>query len=86
MCVLFCALCGFIGFGAVWWWREFKRQDRYDKLADKAEADAGAGAVAGAGAGKAGGSATPAPGNGAAPAASAGGQSISRRGDSGMTR
>ena len=44
--VMLCALLGFLCFGCLWWCREFRRQDRWDKLVDAAEAAAGGGGAA----------------------------------------
>ncbi|KAJ1490012.1 hypothetical protein T484DRAFT_1935965 [Baffinella frigidus] len=93
--VMLCALLGFMCFGCLWWWRELKRQDRWETLADAAEVAAGGGAPASKSAapapGGGGPGAGPAPAGGGGPpgvpgGAPAAGRAISRRGDGGMTR
>ncbi len=53
--IMLCAVLGFICFGCLWGWREFKRQDRWDMLFAKANGGGGKGGGKGGGGGSGGG-------------------------------
>ena len=75
--IMLCAVLGFICFGCLWGWREFKRQDRWDMLFAKANGGGagGKGASRGGGGGGQGGASSGGGGGG--------GGSGSRRGNGG---
>ena len=85
--IMCCLVLGFICFGCLWAWREFKRQDRWDILFNKVHAASGGGKAKptpkGSGGGAGGGAGG---GGGGGGGGKSGGGGINRRSDTQMAR